>query len=107
MEKTLLFCSDESKWDWSSATTIKSKPSVVIKGRCNHCAIEQLKKENADLKEYNDNCISRTLHDARVKQLESKLKVAVVTMQRRMKSDDACELPFDEDMAEALKEIES
>jgi hypothetical protein len=50
-------------------------------------------------------CITRKLID--YEKLESKLKVAVVTMQRRMKSDDACELPFDEDMAEALKEIES
>lgn len=38
-----------------------------------YSAFEQLKAEIKQLKEYNDNCISRTLYEARVKQLDSEI----------------------------------
>lgn len=45
--KLVIICSDESKWKWHSATTIKNKPNTIIDGSCIHCAVEQLKAELA------------------------------------------------------------
>lgn len=41
-----------------------------------------------------------------LKKLITALYVAKSAIEFRMKSDDACEMPFDEDLSEALKEIE-
>lgn len=37
---------------------------------------------------------------------QGKLKIAKEAIERRMRSDDACGFPFDEDLGEALKELE-
>ena len=44
--------------------------------------------------------------NAELKKLITALDVAKSAIEFRMRSDDACEMPFDEDLSEALKEIE-
>jgi len=125
MSATVVFCSDQSKWVWSSATVIKSKPCVVIEGICAHCAVEQLKKENEklqmqvdalfywkqqasdyeqELRDIKYNIIMNM--DAEIIQLKSKLKLAVEALNDLFnKAKDGSH--YESIAREALKEIES
>ena len=84
--KLIIICSDESKWEWHSATTVKNKPNTIINGSCIHCAVEQLKAENKLLKdklEYWRCTPCEVINDANknlnaeISALKSKLKIAM------------------------------